>query len=61
MPPIEVPMMRSGCSAAQRLRKSVTASSGSIGRSGATTLACGNTSRMRVTVPDCPDEAKPCT
>ena len=39
----------------------VIASSGSMGKSGATTVALGRTSRIRVTVPDCPDEPKPWT
>ncbi|MBR0122496.1 MAG: hypothetical protein IJM12_01460, partial [Bacteroidales bacterium] len=37
------------------------ASCGLIGRSGAITSALGSTSRMRLTVPDCPLLPKPCT
>ncbi len=54
-------MTRSGFSSSTlRFRKSI-ASSGCSGISSATTSASGISCLSSVTVPDCPDEAKPCT
>ena len=59
MPPMDVPMMRSGFSCSQMEWSRAIASCGSTGRSGAMTLACGMTVRRRVTVPDWPLLPKP--
>ena len=59
MPPIDVPMMRSGFSASHVCFNSSKASAGCKGRSGAMTVAAGISVRKSVTVPDWPDEPKP--
>ena len=61
IPPMDVPMMRSGCSLAHKSLSRSMAANGSTGRSGAITFACGSRSRIRPTVPLAPDEAKPWT
>ena len=61
MPPIDVPMMRSGCSRCCMARSMSMASAGCRGMSSATTVASGNSVRSMVTVPDCADDPKPCT
>ncbi len=58
IPPMDVPMMRSGCSFAHRSLSRLMAANGSTGRSGAITVACGSRRRIRPTVPLAPDDAK---
>ena len=61
MPPIDVPMMRSGCSSAAIAFSICSPSSGCSGMSRATTVALGISVRSICTVPDCADEPNPCT
>ena len=61
MPPMDVPMMRSGFSLSQMLRSRVIASSGSTGRSGAIISVLGSRTPIVFTVPFWPPEANPCT
>ncbi len=59
MPPIDVPIIRSGFTSATFCLSSVSASAGCSGRSKATTFALGKVWAMSLTVPEAADEPKP--
>ena len=59
MPPIEVPMMRSGCSRWAMSRSIAIASAGCRGMSSATMVASGSMRRRMSTVPLWADDMKP--